>query len=144
MKTIAEIKHEVNLGEDSARQFKEKINNAVQIAIEMCAMSNSAGGTVYVGVKDNNTITGLSAAEIHTYNQYVSAAASEHIRPSVYPQTQVIEVDGKILLLIEVSEGASKPYCDKDGVYWVKSGSDKRKASPQELLRLFQQSWIYF
>lgn len=140
MKTEAEIKNEISLGEDSSRQFKEKLNNAMQIALEMCAMSNSAGGIIYIGVKDNNTITGLSAAEIHYYNQFISAAASDHIRPSIYPKTQIVQVDGKALLLIEISEGVAKPYCDNTGVYWVKSGSDKRKASPQELLRLFQQS----
>jgi len=140
VKTEAEIKNEISLGEDSSRQFKEKLNNAVQIAIEMCAMSNSAGGFIYLGVKDNNTVTGLTDAEIHSYNQFISAAASQHIHPAIYPQTQVIKVDEKKLILIEVPEGVTKPYCDKDGVYWVKSGSDKRKASPQELLRLFQQS----
>lgn len=140
MKTEAEKKNEINLGEDSSRQFKEKLNNAVQIAVEMCAMSNSTGGIIYVGVKDDNSIIGLTDVEIHSYNQFISAAASQHIHPAIYPQTQVILMDEKKLLLIEVPEGVTKPYCDKDGVYWVKSGSDKRKASPQELIRLFQQS----
>ncbi|HLP61773.1 MAG TPA: hypothetical protein VK186_23230 [Candidatus Deferrimicrobium sp.] len=32
-------------------------------------------------------------------------------------------------------------YCDNDGAFWVKSGSDKRKVtSPEELQRLFQSS----
>lgn len=140
MKTEDVVRKEISLGEDSSRQFKEKLNNAVQVAVEMCAMSNSTGGTIYVGIKDNNTIAGLTTAELHTYNQYVSAAASEHIKPAIYPQTQTLELDGKLILLIEVSEGFTKPYSDKDGIYWVKSGSDKRKASPQELLRLFQES----
>ena len=57
-----------------------------------------------------------------------------------YHASDLNQLDGKLILIIEVSEGVSKAYCDKDGVYWVKSGSDKRKASPQELVRLFQQS----
>ncbi len=128
------------MGEDSSRQFKEKLNSAVQIASEMCAMSNSAGGTIYIGVKDNNTIIGLNVGEVHTYNQFISSAANDLIRPSIYPQTQTIYIEGKAVMLIEVSEGPSKPYCDNAGIYWIKSGSDKRKSSPQELLRLFQQS----
>jgi ATP-dependent DNA helicase RecG len=144
VKTSAEIHREISLGEDSSRQFKEKLNNAVQIAVEMCAMSNSSGGIIYLGIKDDNSVLGLSQSEIHTYNQFISAAANEHIRPAIYPQTQSIQIDDKIILLVEISEGTSKPYCDKDGIYWVKSGSDKRKASPQELLRLFQQSTQIF
>jgi predicted HTH transcriptional regulator len=70
----------------------------------------------------------------------VSAAANEQIRPPIYPRTQTTEVQEKPVMMIHISEGVSKPYCDKDAAYWVKSGSDKRKASPQELARMFQES----
>jgi ATP-dependent DNA helicase RecG len=140
MKTIEEIKHEILLGEDSTRQFKEKLQNAHQIAVEMCAMSNSIGGVIYIGVKDNSEINRLSLEEIRLYNQYISAAANEQIKPAIYPQTQTISIDNKNIIIIYVSEGVSKPYCDKDGIYWAKSGSDKRKISPEELKRLFQNN----
>jgi ATP-dependent DNA helicase RecG len=138
--SIADIAKEISLGEDSSRQFKVKIDTAAKLAEEMCAMSNSRGGVIYVGVKDNNTISGLSQQESAQDNQYISNASNENIKPAIYPQTKIIEMDGKLVLLIQVSEGPAKPYCTSAGVYWVKSGSDKRKASPQELLRMFQQS----
>lgn len=106
----------------------------------MCAFSNSRGGTIYVGVKDNNSIGGLAQLEIAYYNQLVSNAANENLKPAIYPLTKVVMVDQKLILLIHVAIGPSKPYCTSAGIYWVKSGSDKRKASPQELLRMFQES----
>ncbi|MBV5348791.1 putative DNA binding domain-containing protein [bacterium] len=140
MRTEPEIKNEIRLGEDSIRQFKVKLNNPAHVAIEMCAMSNSSGGTIYVGVKDDCTIEGLSSEEVRKYNSWIADAASQLIRPAIYPLTQTVEIDSKLLLLIEVSEGASRPYQDNKGAFWVKSGSDKRVASPQELMRLFQQN----
>lgn len=140
MRTEPEIKNEIRLGEDSTRQFKVKLNNPAHVAIEMCAMSNSSGGTIYVGVKDDCTIEGLSSEEVRKYNSWIADAASQLIRPAIYPLTQTVEIDGKLLLLVEVSEGASRPYQDNKGAFWVKSGSDKRVASPQELMRLFQQN----
>jgi ATP-dependent DNA helicase RecG len=136
----ADIKKEIALGEDSSRQFKEKIDSAAKLAEEMCAMSNSRGGIIYVGVKDNSTVSGLTQQEVAQYNQFISNASNENIKPAIYPQTKTGEVEGKLILLINISEGPSKPYCTSAGVYWVKSGSDKRKSSPQELLRMFQQS----
>ncbi len=136
----ADIKKEIALGEDSSRQFKEKIDSAAKLAEEMCAMSNSRGGIIYVGVKDNSTVNGLTQQEVAQYNQFISNASNENIKPAIYPQTKTAEVEGKLILLINISEGPSKPYCTSAGVYWVKSGSDKRKSSPQELLRMFQQS----
>ena len=140
MRTESEIKQEISLGEDSSRQFKVKLNNQAHIALEMCAMSNSSGGVIYVGVNDDCTIEGLSNEDVRKYNSWVSDAASQLIRPAIYPQTRTVQIDGKLLMLIGVSEGTSKPYQDHKGAFWVKSGSDKRVASSQELMRLFQQN----
>ena len=140
MRTENEIKQEIQLGEDSSRQFKVKLNNPAHIAVEMCAMSNSAGGAIYIGVNDDCSIEGLSAEEIRRFNTWIAEAASQLIRPAIYPLTQTIQVDGKMILLIEISEGVSKPYQDHKGAFWVKTGSDKRVASSQELMRLFQQN----
>lgn len=140
MRTETEIKYEIRLGEDSTRQFKVKLNNPAHIALEMCAMSNSLGGIIYIGVNDDCTIEGISPEEVRKYNSWISDAASQLIRPAIYPQTRTVEVEGKLLMLIEVSEGTSKPYQDHKGAFWVKTGSDKRVASSQELMRLFQQN----
>ena len=140
MRTETEIKSEIRLGEDSSRQFKVKLNNPAHIALEMCAMSNSLGGIIYIGVNDDCTIEGISQDEVRKYNSWISDAASQLIRPAIYPQTRTVEVEGKLLMLIEVSEGTSKPYQDHKGAFWVKTGSDKRVASSQELMRFFQQN----
>jgi len=140
MQNEAEILTEIWLGEDSSRQFKVKLNNPAHIALEMCAMSNSLGGIIYIGVNDDCSIEGISLEEVRKYNSWISDAASQLIRPAIYPQTRTVEVEGKLLMLIEVSEGTSKPYQDHKGAFWVKTGSDKRVASSQELMRLFQQN----
>jgi ATP-dependent DNA helicase RecG len=45
--------------------------------------------------------------------------------------------------VITVLSGANRPYQDKNGVFWVKNGSDKRKAIlREELQRLFQSSGL--
>ena len=55
-----------------------------------------------------------------------------------------IEVDGRVLLLIEVKSGINKPYCTNGGVYITKSGADKRRISQEELQRLFQESQRFY
>lgn len=47
------------------------------------------------------------------------------------------------MLVLSIAEGVNKPYMDKNGVIWVKNGSDKRRAtSREELQRLFQQAGL--
>jgi len=125
-----DIKKEISLGEDSSRQFKTRFDKASSLADELCAISNSQGGVIYIGVADDGNITGLSTEEIATLNQLISNVSNENVKPAIYPQTKTVEVDGKRLMLVYVPKGPSKPYCTSSGVYWVKSGSDKRKASP--------------
>ena len=85
MRTENEIKQEIQLGEDSSRQFKVKLNNPTHIAVEMCAMSNSSGGTIYIGVNDDCSIEGLSAEEVRRFNSWIAEAPSPMIRPAIYP-----------------------------------------------------------
>ena len=48
-----------------------------------------------------------------------------------------------MVLVIEIPEGINKPYQDKNGIFWVRSGSDKRKATArEELQRLFQNAGL--
>ncbi len=121
-------------------QLTVSIDTEEDLAKEFCALSNGRGGTLYVGVGDDMSIKGLTQTDIFQYNQLIGNAANEMLTPAIYPLTKLVELEGKIVLVIHVSEGTSKPYCTSAGVYWVKSGSDKRKSSPQELLRMFQQS----
>jgi ATP-dependent DNA helicase RecG len=51
-----DIQKEIALGEDSSRQFKEKIEHTFKLAEEFCAFSNSGGGIIFVGVRDDGTI----------------------------------------------------------------------------------------
>ena len=139
-----DIKKELALGEDSTRQFKRQIDSAARLAEEFCAFSNSRGGILYIGVEDNGTIAGISAIQQGQYNQFISNAASDILKPAIYPITKVVEIDDKKIMLIYVPEGTAKPYCTSAGIYYVKSGSDKRKASPNELLRLYQQNSMIF
>jgi predicted HTH transcriptional regulator len=43
-------------------------------------------------------------------------------------------------MVVTVPEGISKPYADNDGVFWVKSGADKRRVTSREEVQRMLQS----
>jgi len=48
---------------------------------------------------------------------------------------------GRVVILLTIPKGIDKPYFDRKGVIWLKSGSDKRRMnSKEELRRFFQMS----
>ena len=129
--------------EDSKHQFKANVTNAISLSQEMLAFSNSGGGAIFIGVSDDGTFAGLTREDMGRLNLLVSNAASEHVRPPINPQSENIATPEGLVMRVVVSDGVSKPYMDKGGVIWVKSGANKRKAtSREEIQRLYQSAGL--
>jgi ATP-dependent DNA helicase RecG len=81
-------------------------------------------------------------SEIGRINQLISNAASQHVRSPISPLTENIAVaSGRVVIALTIPKGIDKPYFDRKGIIWLKSGSDKRRVnSKEELRRLFQIS----
>ena len=137
---LKELKAQVALGEDSRRQFKQDVTNPDALAAEMAAFSNSEGGVILLGVADDGSLPGLSLADVTRLNQMISNVASQHIRSPLTVQTLNLRLkNGRIVIVLTVPKGMDKPYFDRNGIIWLKSGADKRRVnSKEELRRLFQ------
>tara|TARA_R110001583_G_scaffold87175_1_gene227790 strand:- start:7488 stop:8648 length:1161 start_codon:yes stop_codon:yes gene_type:complete len=130
-------------GEDSRHQFKADITNVDALAAEIVSFSNTAGGRIFIGVNDDGSVRGLSGADLARLNQLVANAASQNVRPAVNPVTENVPHPAGAVMVITLADGVNKPYMDKNGTIWVKSGSDKRRAtSREEIQRLFQQAGL--
>lgn len=140
MMSPKQLQSQIALGEDSKRQFKADVRNAESLAAEMAAFSNSEGGTMFIGVADDGTTPGLSTADVSRINQLISNAASQLVRSPLAVQTENVPVaKGRVVIVLAVPKGIDKPYFDKNGVIWLKTGADKRRVnSKEELRRLFQ------
>ena len=132
----------IRLGEDSTRQFKVDVRNAESLAAEMVAFSNSEGGTIYIGVADDGAMPGLAVQDVARINQLISNAASQLVRSPLTVQTENVALEnGRLVIVLRVPQGIDKPYFDKNGVIWLKTGADKRRVnSKEELRRLFQMT----
>ena len=138
---FAELQEQVSLGEDSSRQFKEKVHNANSLAAEMVAFANGEGGMIFIGVQDNGAICGLSSQEVSDVNQLISNTASQHVRSPLTVQTKnVVLENSRVVIVLTIPKGIDKPYFDKNGVIWLKSGADKRRIHSKEELRCIFQS----
>ncbi|WLE97497.1 MAG: putative DNA binding domain-containing protein [Candidatus Electrothrix communis] len=136
----SDILSQITLGEDSTRQFKADIKNVESLAAEMAAFANTNGGTIFIGVADDGSTPGLSQKDVSRINQLISNAASQGVRSPLTVETEnVASEDGRLIIVLRVPKGIDKPYFDKNGIIWLKTGSDKRRVnSKEELRRLFQ------
>lgn len=139
----AELLAIIGRNEDGKFQFKANVTNETSLAQEMVAFSNSGGGTIFIGVSNDGTFSGLTRDDMGRLNQLASNAASQQVRPPINPQSENIATSEGLVMRIAVPDGISKPYMDKNGVIWVKNLSDKRKAtSREEIQRLYQKAGL--
>ena len=134
-----ELRNQILLGEDSTRQFKREPSADAKMAGEIVAFANCGGGRIFVGVEKDGSIAGLSGDEAEKVGEDMAKVAWDSVRPPFSILSTSSPTGDGIVVVIEIADGASKPYCDNKGVYWVKNGPDKRRVqSPEELARLFQ------
>lgn len=140
--TPKSLQSQTALGEDSKHQFKVDVRNAESLAAEMAAFANSEGGQMFLGVADDGSTPGLASADVSRINQLISNAASQLVRSPLTVQTENVSLGkGRVVIVLTVPKGIDKPYFDKNGVIWLKTGADKRRInSKEELRRLFQFS----
>jgi ATP-dependent DNA helicase RecG len=139
-----ELLEKIKNGEDSFTQFKLNITRSESLANEFVAFANAKGGYLIVGVDDNKQIIGLTDKEISQLNLLIANVASQNVKPPIYPISEIIAIDDKKIVLINIEEGFDKPYSTSSGFYYTKVGSDKRKISREELKRLFAHSGSFF
>jgi predicted HTH transcriptional regulator len=139
METL-ELIERISNGEDSYTQFKEQTIKAKDLAKEFVAFSNAEGGIVIFGVADDGNIKGLSSDEIEEVGQLVGNTGQENVKPPIHPLIKNMTIDDKKVMVVFVKNGASKPYKTSSGVFYTKSGADKKIISDEELRRLFAES----
>ena len=127
-------------GEDSYTQFKEQAVTAKDLAKEFVAFSNAEGGIVIFGVADDGDIKGLSSDKIEEVGQLVGNTGQENVKPPIHPLIKNMTIDDKKVMVVFVKNGTSKPYKTSSGIFYTKSGADKKIISDEELRRLFAES----
>ena len=142
MLTSDDIKLMTSNGEGYNVEFKVRVPQKVRdLAEEVCAFANVAGGYLVIGIDDKNVIQGV---EIDNKMRSAIQDAIGDITPAVRTEMYSVEVDDKTVWVIDVSPGKSKPYV-LSGAVFIREGSNTQKLTTAEEMRsFFQQSECVF
>jgi len=97
----------IEQGEHQFLDFKFAINDSKKIAKTLVAFSNSKGGRLLIGVKDNGIIAGVRTDEEY---YMIEGAAQLFCKPAINFETKDWTVQGKKVLEIIVPESNEKPH----------------------------------
>jgi predicted HTH transcriptional regulator len=98
-------------GENQHVDFKYCVSDSRKIAKTLSAFSNTDGGKLLIGVRDNGSIAGIqSEEEIYM----VDTAAQIFCRPEITYNARQHTAGTKAILEIDVSRGVKRPYQAQD------------------------------
>lgn len=99
--------------ESDVLEFKEKYSPEV-IAKNVTAMLNNRGGDILVGITDDKRVVGIDKG---IQIEKLLSRLLSGITPSAPIDVQLVDYDGKNILMIRVWEGSQKPYSYKGTIY---------------------------
>ena len=149
--TADQILNQLRAGEDGRAEFKAirlgdrgvLSPNTEDIAAELVAFANAAGGAVFLGVDDSGAVDGIPPERLDMVERWAINIATHNCEPPIRPILRKVLLPAatggeRHVLLAEVPRGL---YVHRTfgGRYYLRVGSTKRDLTPPELARLFQQ-----
>ena len=128
-------------GENNAVEFKSAGVSVDGLAKEIVAFANTLGGSILIGVEDDGFISGVNNAP--QVEEWVTNICRQNVIPPIQVTINIEASNNRDVIHIEVPKGKDKPYQTNKNQYLVRVGTTNRTASPQELLRLFQQAGVF-
>jgi predicted HTH transcriptional regulator len=146
----SELLEKIRLGEDSFLELKEvrfagsRMRGPSQddLADELAAFANSAGGVLVLGVEDRSrTVIGIELDKLDAVETLLCQACEDAIKPPLAPiieRMTLPDVVGAEQAVIRVEVTRSLFVHQSPGGYLHRVGSSKRPIPPDQLARLFQ------
>jgi predicted HTH transcriptional regulator len=116
VKKLNYIKDLIHSGEGQNLDFKFEINDAKKLARTFSAFSNTSGGKLLIGVKDNGKISGIQSDE----EEYmVESAAHLYSKPGINYSVKKWFIEGKCILEVNIPESNKRPHLapDEKGIW---------------------------
>jgi ATP-dependent DNA helicase RecG len=125
-------------GESETVEFKKSISDFNGILATVSAFSNTRGGVVLIGVDDDGEVIGVKIGR-RTLEDIVNKIA-QNTNPKIYPEVKVIDLKGKHIVEIRVSERTDKPVfaC---GVAYRRVGRSNVKMDRDEIVNLLRRTY---
>lgn len=112
---------------------------------EIVAFANSHGGTLYVGVADDGTVTGVEDADAVTLR--LNNMVRDSIKPDVtmFVRYETQEISGKKVVAVTVQKGTDRPYylaakgLKPSGVY-VRNGTSADPSTDTAIRKMIKET----
>jgi ATP-dependent DNA helicase RecG len=132
----------IPLFESETIEFKKSFQT--EVIETLVAFANSKGGSVYIGVQDDGTLSGIelsSETVVHWINEVKNKTS-----PSLIPEGETHEINGKTIVILKLQEYPIKPVAFRGKDYKRVKNSNHLLSTTEVVnmhLQTFNTSWDY-
>ena len=142
---------EILAGESKNVEFKENLTaKSIKYMKSVVAFANGTGGKIIFGIADKTReVIGFDKEEVFRKMDAIANAVSDSCEPTIIPDITLQTVDGKTVIIAEISMGRQRPYYIKalgrEGGVYVRVAGTTRLADEYMIKELmFEGSNRYF
>ncbi|MDO4260548.1 MAG: ATP-binding protein [Eubacteriales bacterium] len=142
---------EILAGESKNVEFKESLpEKSIKYMKSVVAFANGTGGKIIFGISDKTReVVGFGKEDVFEKMDAIANAVSDSCEPAIIPDITLQTVDGKTVIVAEISEGRQRPYYIKalgrEGGVYVRVAGTTRLADGYMVKELmFEGSNRYF
>ncbi|MCI5510138.1 MAG: putative DNA binding domain-containing protein [Eubacterium sp.] len=142
---------EILAGESKNVEFKENLpERSIKYMKSVVAFANGTGGKIIFGIVDKTReVIGFDKEDVFKKMDAIANAVTDSCEPAIIPDITLQTVDGKTVIVAEISEGRQRPYYIKalgrDGGVYVRVAGTTRLADEYMIKELmFEGSNRYF
>lgn len=140
--TPNELRERILRWEDSHTDFKREVSHNDELAKDLVCFANGDGGQIIIGVDEGRNVVGV--ADPGALMLRADEVSFNLCSPPLVVAAEVVLLDGKPVVVLNVPKGDQRPYATSNGRYYVRSGARCRPASRDQMLRMFQATESLF
>jgi ATP-dependent DNA helicase RecG len=140
--TPDELRERILRWEDSHTDFKREVSRNEELAKDLVCFANGDGGQIIIGVDEGRNVLGVPNADALMLR--IDDVAFNRCSPPLIVAPEVVVLNDKPVVVLNVPKGDQRPYATSDGRYYVRSGARCRPASRDQMLRMFQATESLF
>ncbi|MFQ5399057.1 MAG: RNA-binding domain-containing protein [Anaerolineae bacterium] len=107
-----------------------------RVLMDICAMANTNGGTIYVGVSANPKEKPTGIRDIKKTIERIHSAVTNRFSPEPDIQMDQLTSQGRQIVRITIQPGRETPYAIDDNKFYVRDESETSLAVRDEIVRL--------
>lgn len=134
-----DVKNLAKTGEGTFLEFKRTVPSAEKIAREMAAFANTQGGTLLIGVDDDQSLVGVDGYQEEEF--LLKKAAFELCSPQISITLEIVHFGQRDILVIRIPVAPDKPiYVEsaKGAIVYMRE-DDHNKTASAERIRILEK-----